>query len=740
MKRNLLLKFLMFSFVAFTATLIFSTCKKAESPGSIYGVITDKATSEPIRAAGVQLNPLGIKTVTGDGGEYEFAELKAGEYTLQVTKTGYTDLLNYKMVVQAGKTAKGDVQIEKLPPSLRVVDDKKNDIDSLDFGSSVSDVTRSFSVFNDGPESLEWEISNAALWITKISKESGTLKAGATQAIIVTIDRDKLSGGANTTTIHITSDNGSKELKVNAVGENKTLPSLNTLSATNITSSTATFNGEITAVGLPAYTERGFVYSTTTMPTIETTVAKLTAAVTENAAYSANATNLTLDQTYYVRAYALNGVGTAYSTNEVSFVATAAMPTLSTQEVTNINIAAGVATFNGTVLSVGDPAYTERGFVYGVTHNPTIDDTKKTVSGSGTGAFSANVTGIDEGNIYYVRAYATNSKGTAYGAEVSFDYVAAMPTLTTQAVTNINIGAGTATFNGTVVSVGDLAYTERGFAYGVAHNPTIDDTKKVVSGSGTGTFSTSITELSEGNTYYVRAYVTNSKGTVYGAEVSFDYNAAMPTLTTQAVTNINIGAGTATFNGTVVSVGDPAYTERGFVYGVTHNPTVDDDTKKTVSGSGTGAFSSNVTGIDEGNIYYVRAYATNSKGTVYGAQISFKPEVREYVILEVAGIAVQKTDITENTIHWTDGNALCENSTLNGYTDWRLPTIDELGVIYNNKEQIEGLYSGGSPTYWSSTRYNSSSYYVLDMTTGSRVSALDNYNGYSRTRCVRTLP
>ncbi|NDV59252.1 DUF1566 domain-containing protein [Bacteroides sp. 519] len=303
--------------------LQFTACTEEEKkPGSVYGVITDKATGEPIRSAGVQLSPLGIKTVTGSEGQYEFMELEEGSYALYVSKTGYSDLNGHSIHVIAGQTIKGDVQIEKLPPSLRVVNDNKQDISNLEFGLATDDVTRSFSIFNDGTEALEWEISKNSEWITKISKTNGMLNAGATQAIIVTIDRDQLSGGVNTTTIHITSNNGSKNLTITAAGVEKRLPTLNTLDVTDIGATKVTFNGKITYTGIPLYTERGFVYSTSSMPTIDNTIAKLTVAVTNDKEYTAQATGLTFDKTYYVRAYAVNSAGIAYSSNEVSFTTT----------------------------------------------------------------------------------------------------------------------------------------------------------------------------------------------------------------------------------------------------------------------------------------------------------------------------------------------------------------------------------------------------------------------------------
>ena len=404
-------------FLLIAATLLFSGCtEKVGKTGSISGVVTDKATGEPVRAAGVQLNT-GEKATTGNDGYYEFPELSAGEYTLQVTKTGYTDLLDYKIIVQSGQTTKGDVQIEKLPAALRIVNDKGENIDMLDFGSEASVVSRSFNIFNDSPETLEWIITKNCDWITEISKTTGTLQAGKQQPVVLTINREKLSAGNNTYILNISSDNGTKELTIKADGY--ILPTLNTHAVTDLTTKTALLNGEILTNGTPDYTERGFVYALSPMPTVETTIAKLTASLTSSKTYSVTVTGLTLGQTYYVRAYAVNKAGTAYSSNQVSFKPETSLPAVTTKAVTNID--GTTATFNGSITNIGDPAYTERGFVYAKTQNPEIEnDTKVKVTGNGTGDFSANITALTVGTTYYVRAYATNSQGTAYGTQVSF--------------------------------------------------------------------------------------------------------------------------------------------------------------------------------------------------------------------------------------------------------------------------------------------------------------------------------
>ena len=164
------------------------------------------------------------------------------------------------------------------------------------------------------------------------------------------------------------------------------------------------------------------------MPTVDNTINKMTARLTSSKTFSSTVTGLTTGQTYYVRAYAVNAGRTAYSTNEITFVPSMTLPVVSTLPVSDKNIGNGIVSLNGTITDVGDPAYTERGFVYGIMHNPTVDsDTKVVVSGSGLSAFSINMSGGTMGTIYYVRAVDTNEQGTDYGEENTVDMNAIMP-------------------------------------------------------------------------------------------------------------------------------------------------------------------------------------------------------------------------------------------------------------------------------------------------------------------------
>ena len=502
---------------------VWQACEKEEEnlPGTIYGVVTDKATGEPVKSAGVELSPVGLKTITGTEGQFEFTELVPGNYTLLVAKTGYADYASNTIEVKPGQTAQSDIQMELLPPALKVVDDNRKEISELDFGEAESDVSRSFNLFNDGVETLEWQITKTAEWITQVSKTEGELKAGATQSLIVTIDRSKLTTGVNSTTIHITSNNGSKQLRV--VATNGTvLATLNTLDVSSIKRSSAVFNGEILTDGSPKYTERGFVYSTSSMPTLDNTINKLTVTLTESKSFSATATGLTMGQTYYVRAYAINSGRVAYSTNEISFTPCMTLPVLVTHPIIEKSISGGQASLSGEVSDAGDPAYTGRGFVYGEMHNPTVDsDTKVEVSGTGTGQFGINLSELVMGKVYYVRAYATNERGTAYGEEVVLDMNAVMPEVRTGEVEIVD--NTTAVLYGTIDNAGDPAYTERGFVYGTMLLPSLDNeaVKVVAEGTSTGEFNAVEDNLTDLETYNVRAYAKTPDGIVYGELKSF---------------------------------------------------------------------------------------------------------------------------------------------------------------------------------------------------------------------------
>ncbi|MBK8821420.1 MAG: right-handed parallel beta-helix repeat-containing protein [Anaerolineales bacterium] len=392
------------------------------------------------------------------------------------------------------------------------------------------------------------------------------------------------------------------------------MPTVATLAVTEITTSTATGNGNITALGVPNPTQHGVVWSTSFNPTIgdnKTTDGTVSA----TGAYTSDITGLTAGMLYHVRAYATNAAGTFYG-EDVTFT-THDLPAVSTLPVSNITTM--TATGNGNVTDLGVPNPSQHGVVWNTAGEPTIADSK-TMNGVAAvaGTFTSSMTGLMPGTLYHVRAYATNMAGTVYGEEVTFTTLLA-PTVTTQSVTNIT--TVTALGNGNITVLGTFNPTEHGVVWATTANPTIENFKTMEGEvDETGSFTSTMTGLTPGTLYYVRAYATNEAGTSYGAELSFTTLIA-PTITTLPASSI--GTTTAIGNGNVITLGVPNPTQHGVVWSTSADPTLANN--KTTDGDVTitGAFTSSITGLTPGMLYHVRAYATNAVGTVYGEDVSF---------------------------------------------------------------------------------------------------------------------
>jgi hypothetical protein len=302
------------------------------------------------------------------------------------------------------------------------------------------------------------------------------------------------------------------------------------------------------------------------------------------------------------------------------FIAKLSAPTTPPVDTTAISvITMTTARSGGNVLKDGGAAVTARGVVWSTSPSPTIALSTKTSDGSGTGSFTSVLTGLTAGTTYYVRAYATNSLGTSYGPELGFTTLLTptTPTVNTTAVSAIT--DTTANSGGDIISDGEDPVTARGVVWDTSSDPTVALETKTNDGSGSGSFTSSLTGLTPGTTYYARAYATNSVGTSYGSELTFT-TLTTPTISTTSVSAI---ANAAANSGGIISAdGGAAVTARGVVWDTSPSPTIVLSTR-TSNGSGTGSFTSALTGLVPGTLYYVRAYATNSVGTSYGSELIF---------------------------------------------------------------------------------------------------------------------
>jgi len=483
--------------------------------------------------------------------------------------------------------------------------------------TAVTDVTSTTATVG-GKITNDNNIVTTVQGICWSTKTGPTISDSKTSSTTITVDfTGSITGLSPSTTYYAraylsNSDNTVYGNEITFTTPQATVLTLTTTVPTGISTTTATAGGNITSDGGAAVTARGVCWSTTTAPMIS---GNKTTDGAGTGVFTSSLTGLSPNTLYYLRAYATNANGTVYG-NELTFTTTqAAAVALTTTAATGI--ATTAATAGGNITSDGGLLITARGVCWSTTTAPTISNSK-TSDGTGTGIFASSLTGLQPNTKYYLRAYATNLVGTTYGNEISFTTPAtAVLTLTTTAASSV--GTTTATAGGNITSDGGASVTARGVCWSTSSGPTISSSI-TANGIGTGTFTSSLTGLIPGATYYLRAYATNANGTAYGNEVTFTTTAlAVPTLTTTSASAIAIT--TATAGGSISSDGGSAVTARGVCWNTSTAPTISNS--KTSDGTGTGTFSSSLSGLTSATKYYVRAYATNAIGTAYGNEISF---------------------------------------------------------------------------------------------------------------------
>ncbi|MGD0038002.1 MAG: pectinesterase family protein [Bacteroidota bacterium] len=177
-------------------------------------------------------------------------------------------------------------------------------------------------------------------------------------------------------------------------------------------------------------------------------------------------------------------------------------------------------TTGGRIWADSGGTITARGVCWNTSSPATIGTNNYTTDGTGTGSFTSSVIGLTAGTTYHIRSYATNSKGTSYGNDITVTTYAAVvvPTVTTNTVSSI--GVSTALSGGKIIDWGGAAITVKGLCWGTSANPTLANSY-TNDGTDITAFTRSMSGLSAATLYHVRAYATNSAGTGFGGDSTF---------------------------------------------------------------------------------------------------------------------------------------------------------------------------------------------------------------------------
>ena len=452
-------------------------------------------------------------------------------------------------------------------------------------------------------------------------------------------------------------------------------PSISTNPPSGFTSSSITIGGTIVGTiagtiissnGLPV-TQKGVVVST--IPFVDTNSAKIFAPgqnivmydLTANTLFSVNVPKLTEAKTYYIMAFQVSN-NTGY-----------------------------IAKSGGNIISNGGSPITAKGILWSKTKDAKIETTT-TSTNQGPGpaifpaTFTSDLTSLEPGTTYYVKAYARNVIDVAYGAEIEFKATPLSPVIAPASF--VNKYANSVEVLSSIIYDGGSPVRDFGFVYHTSPNPTLTNggTKEPYGNNTNGiskniNFSSLLNNLKSGFTYYITSYVTTDVKTVYGTpEITFTPASTKPKVTTLTPNPSDIGFNSAKITGLVVDNGGATVTEKGVVVGESANPTINGyGTLKFPDLSNLTNISVNATNLKAGTTYFARAYAKNSVDFGYGDQISFPTKDSKPVLDKItqttptsSSIVVNGAikdnfglDITEKGFIWSKFNTLDINSVNN---------------------------------------------------------------------------
>lgn len=299
-------------YILYIATSLFLVaCAKdiVDFTGSVHGVVKDYETGEFITNCQVSLHPGGNSVTTSTSGEFEFANLTPGEYTLTFNKSGYNEE-SKTIVIEASRHVYTDFML-KAKSNFSLSDEAYN------FGDLNAEKT--IVCFNNTDENCTYEVVSMPEWLS-INKPKGLIYAGSSSSFTMHVDRSQVNYGTYSGNVTI-SFKGKKSGDANiSISMSKVKLSTPTLSIapypTTMSEDGFEIIGTLLATGGAQVTEHGHCWGLNPAPTITDSRTKLGGRL-ELGDFTSTTTGLKPNTTYYVRAYAINSQGVAYSEDVV---------------------------------------------------------------------------------------------------------------------------------------------------------------------------------------------------------------------------------------------------------------------------------------------------------------------------------------------------------------------------------------------------------------------------------------
>lgn len=592
--------------------LLVMGCAKDEpiaTNGNIVGRVTDNISNDPVTGAAISVR--GNQLTTGTDGVFSVNDIYSDTYQVSVTKPGYVSD-SKSVFVSPEKTSRADFSLTRLLPTATP------SILSFDRES----LELSLILENKQSEKLTYTSQTSKSWIN-VSPKTGTIEPSNQKIINVTIDPQTLAFGSYNETLIINVASSSLTIPIEFIYDQAPFISI----IEPITDGLYT-TGEIMPIQWTSNLNGKVIVELLKANSI---LLEIASGIENNEGgnYSWEIPDLTADA-YILKISSIEFPEIYAKSGVFQVEAGPTKPIVTTGEISELTV--NTIRIKGVIESIGSEAseVTQYGHVYSVSNeSPTIADFKTNLgSTKDLGEYESIITELIAGESYYVRAYAINQKGVAYGDTKLITTLTGVPSIITAEPRSIN--QTSAVLGGEITSTNGLDLTEKGILWSSSSPVTLNSNVIQHGNTTTDSFELTLNNLTPGRLYYFKAYAKNSNGIGLGEQLNFSTTPGLPTVITKGSSDIKSNGFSA--SGEISYNGGSDLIHYGFVYSdQNQNPTSNDSELIVGNGEFQGEFSDEIINLLPQKTYYFRAFAMNNIGVNYGEVLEVSTLEGKYV-------------------------------------------------------------------------------------------------------------